>query len=200
MNCLTLGDNMLQKRIRYHTMSSWNRSKAPAYNMKIPNVIKRNLQDRAFELMETEDFYFEINQLISDFNAQYKQEWQAGFNGRSGGYLVLYRGGQKPSGYKSHCTECWQGNFKTVEDRGYNKCGRCGKNSLVNDQHVNMTTFTYPGKNIDDDEVPGAVLKEFRRLAQDIVKNVQFMAESCTVEEEQYTVTKTRKVTKCKND
>ena len=81
------------KRIRYWTMNSWNGVESLAYNLKVYNVIDYRLQDKVFELMEAEDFYDEINELIWCFDVNHNYEWQAGFNGRSGGYLVLYKGG-----------------------------------------------------------------------------------------------------------
>ena len=81
------------KRTRYWTMNSWNRSSSLAYNLKIYNVIDRELQDKVHELMNVDEFYEEINELIWCFDTYNNYEWQAGFNGRSGGYLVLYKGG-----------------------------------------------------------------------------------------------------------
>jgi len=86
------------KRTRYYTMNSWNLSTAPAYNLKVYNVISNELQDKVYELMNCENFYDEINLLKNDFDAEHNYKWQAGFNGRSGGYLVLYRGGKYESG------------------------------------------------------------------------------------------------------
>ena len=86
------------KRIMYYTMNSWNRSKSLAYNLKIYNVIDPNLQNKMYELLEVRDIYIPINQLIYEFNSLFDYEWQAGFNGRSGGYLVLYKGGRNPDG------------------------------------------------------------------------------------------------------
>ena len=83
------------KRIRYNTMNSCNLSTAPAYNLKIYNVIDNNLQDKVYDMMNIEGFYDDINFLISDFDRENDYEYQAGFNGRSGGYLVLYNGGIK---------------------------------------------------------------------------------------------------------
>ena len=141
-------------RTRYFTMNSWNLSKAPAYNLKVYNVIDNKLQNKVFELMDTENFYDDINLLIADFDRENGYLWQAGFNGRSGGYLVLYKGGKR-------------------EDN---------------------STFTYPGKAIEDNEVPVEVLKKFRQLAIDIIKTVEYMAKNYNIKEEDYTVTKTRKV------
>jgi len=86
------------KRIRYYTMNSWNQSKSLAYNLKVYNVIPEKYQNKVYELMEVDGFYDDINELISDFDYSFDFEWQAGFNGRSGGYLVLYCGGKKEDG------------------------------------------------------------------------------------------------------
>ena len=82
------------KRTRYYTMNSWNLSESLAYNLKIYNVIDDELQDACYDLLDVDYFYEDyINPLIQDFEEKYNHEWQAGFNGRSGGYLVLYTGG-----------------------------------------------------------------------------------------------------------
>lgn len=76
-------------------MNSWNNATSLAYNLKIYNVIDDKLQNKVYELMELPEFYEDINMLISDFDNEFNHEWQAGLNGRSGGYLVLYKGGIK---------------------------------------------------------------------------------------------------------
>lgn len=87
------------KRTRYYTMNSWNLSKSLAYNLKIHNVIDRELQNKCYELLDVDYFYEDyINPLIEDFDYNNNFEWQAGFNGRSGGYLVLYKGGKHENG------------------------------------------------------------------------------------------------------
>lgn len=74
-------------------MNSWNNATSLAYNLKIHKVIDDKLQNKVYELMELSEFHEDINVLISDFDNEFNHEWQAGFNGRSGGYLVLYKGG-----------------------------------------------------------------------------------------------------------
>ena len=87
------------KRTRYYTMNSWNLSKSLAYNLKIYNVIDRDLQNACYNLLDVDYFYEDyINPLIEDFDYNNNFEWQAGFNGRSGGYLVLYKGGRNENG------------------------------------------------------------------------------------------------------
>ena len=141
------------KRIRYYTMNSWNLSTAPAYNLKIYNVINNDLQDKVYELLECEDYHFQISQLINDFDLENDYNWQAGFNGRSGGYLVLYRGG-------------------------------------IKDNKV----FSTLGEGIEDNEVPGDVLKHFRKLAINIIKTTEYIAREYNVIDEVVEIPTTVKV------
>ena len=145
------------KRTRYYTMNSWNGSKSLAYNLKIYNIIDRELQDACYELLDTEYFYADyINPIVYAFERKYNHEWQAGFNGRSGGYLVLYKGGINSDGRR----------------------------------------YCKPGMNIEDNEVPSEVKKDFRKLAVDIVKTAEYMAKNYKVEEEEILVPKKVKVLK----
>ena len=138
------------KRTRYYTMNSWNLSESLAYNLKIYNVIDKELQNACYDLLNVDYFYEDyINPLIEEFDRKYNYEWQAGFNGRSGGYLVLYTGG-------------------IVDGRIYCK----------------------PGRNIEEDEVPAEVKKDFRKLAVDIVKTAEYMAKHFKVAEEEILVPK----------
>lgn len=89
------------KRIYYWTMNSWNGNSAPAYNLKIYKVIKPELQDKAYEIMSDTHLHYhlcdEFNALIDDFTASTKYAYTAGFNGRSAGYLVLYKSHRETS-------------------------------------------------------------------------------------------------------
>ena len=84
---------MIGKRIRYWTMNSWNESKSLAYNMKIYNIFPIKYRHDIYALMDEPDAYSTVNSLIYAFEHKYNHRWQAGFNGRSCGYLVLYSGG-----------------------------------------------------------------------------------------------------------
>jgi hypothetical protein len=134
-------------------MNSWNNSTAPAYNLKVYHCINSSLRDKVFELMQCENFYDEINYRMRMFDAQFNYAWQVGFNGRSGGYLVLYKGGIKDN-----------------------------------------RPFSYPGKTIEDSEVPAEVLRAFRVLAVWIVKYTESLAKHAQIKEENYCIQKTRKV------
>lgn len=88
----------LKDHFRYDTMNSWNQSTSYAHNLKIHKVIPRDLLDKAFEIIEQGHVYEEINWLIREFDEEHDHTYQAGFNGRSGGYLVLYHGGKRDDG------------------------------------------------------------------------------------------------------
>ncbi len=195
----------LQEHLRYDTMNSWNRSTSYACNMKIYNLgLPKEVEDRLWEMLDCQEVYYRINDLIDDFNAEHEFRWQAAFNGRSGGYLVLYQGGSKPSEHKSFCRFCGQKNFTSVNETG-NVCGRCRRPGKIDYVKPPLQVFTYPGKATDmDEDFEGWSLEELRErvklvqefdaLADKIVSEVRYMAENCSVREEVYYEQKTRKV------
>lgn len=183
------------KRMRYDTMNSWNNATAPAYNLKVYNVIDKKLQDKVYELMSAEGFYDNINLLISEFDRENEYIWQAGFNGRSGGYLVLYKGGKKENIiFKDEDFKKNNGyNGRVYEDGyGWKSYGEAKEAGLLNKKRIQP--FSYPGKSVYDEEVPAKVLKAFRRLAIDIVKEAERTAKNYMVQEEEYVVIKKHNV------
>ena len=78
----------LKGHFTYFTMNSWNREKSIANNVKIYNLNLEGDCWKALEMLEREE-YLGINELIADWKAQHKG-YSVFFNGRSGGYLVLY--------------------------------------------------------------------------------------------------------------
>ena len=87
--------NFLSNHFRYNTMNSWNRSTSYANNVKLYNLPLNNKQkDALYRIMDIEcdSPYQLIHRLLNEFGANHQYRWQAGFNGRSGGYVVLYEG------------------------------------------------------------------------------------------------------------
>lgn len=82
----------LANHFRYDTMNSWNSNTSYANNLKINNVIPIKYLDKAFQLLETEEFHSQIKDIMDLFDEAHEYAYQLGFNGRSGGYLVLYKG------------------------------------------------------------------------------------------------------------
>jgi len=189
----------LAGHFRYDTANSCNNSTSYAHNMKIYNLgLDSAIEDRLYELMQVDEFFWSINDRIGFFDQEHDHKWQAGFNGRQGGYLVLYQGGKKSSGYKSFCPSCCQQNYKTVEESG-NICGKCGKPTRRNYEHTHMQVFTYPARSTDQgedfedwsmDDLRDRVrlVQEFDQLAEDILHEALYMAKNYEVGEEQVIV------------
>ena len=89
--------SFLKNHFRYFTMNSWNGLTSYANNVKLHNLGLTNKQlEKAYDMLisnESEDIDISLyNQMIYDVKEAFNQEtgYQVGFNGRSGGYLVLY--------------------------------------------------------------------------------------------------------------
>ncbi len=206
VNCRSRKDmtEYLREHFRYPTMSSWNDSTSYACNLKIYQLgLDSDTVDKLFELIQTDDFFQERSLLIQDFGSAHDYLWQAGMNGRSGGYLVLYQGERIPSGYKSYCTNCGQKSYRSVQETG-NVCGVCRKPARVDFPGTHMQVTTFPGRGTDCDadfedwsmyDLRNRVrlVQEFDRLADDMVQAAVFYAQNYAVQDEEYQVTQTRK-------
>lgn len=81
----------LANHFRYYTMNSWNLATSYANNVKVYNLdLPDDLRNKAYDFLDAEcdEFSFEIQHLIAEF--EHFTGYSAGFNGRSGGYIVLY--------------------------------------------------------------------------------------------------------------
>lgn len=105
---------------RYDTMSSWNRGTSFSRNIKITSLAfpDQETRLRAFDLLNVNEAFEEFDRIIDGFAIRHDYAWQIGRNGSSGGYLVLYSGGKKDTGYKSYCPACGQRNYKNVPSWG----------------------------------------------------------------------------------
>ncbi|MGN0178949.1 MAG: YqaJ viral recombinase family protein [Monoglobaceae bacterium] len=87
------------KHFRYFTANSWNGSQSYACNLKITRLgLDSGIVEKLFDMIQVQEFFYGIKDLINEFNSEHNYLWQAGMNGRSGGYLVLYQG---------TATVCW---------------------------------------------------------------------------------------------
>lgn len=85
--------HFLENHFRYYTANSWNRSTSYANNVKIHNLpIPDDLKDLAYDIafgsIQSPEFEEICNEEISNFFED--TGYHAAFNGRSGGYLVMY--------------------------------------------------------------------------------------------------------------
>ena len=141
----------LKNHFRYNTMNSWNQSISYANNIKLHQIDKPADidSDTWWGMIEISEWQNKLSDLLEEFNRKYDHQWQAGINGRSGGYVVLYKGGIKPSGYESYCTHCGQKNYQKVPGNQIGICGRCDAKARVNFKQTHMQVFTWPGKDVD---------------------------------------------------
>ena len=196
--------NFLREHFRYPTMNSWNRSTSYANNLKIHHLdLPQEIERKAFELLSVNDIDMEINDLIREWNYEHQYRWQAGFNGRSGGYLVLYQGSLEPTEHKSICTNCGQLNFQTTEKS--NQCGVCRQTTRVNLEKPRMMIKTYPGRSTDQyedfedwslEELRERVklVQSFDQLCDNIVAQLIYICENFEVVEQEICVPKTIRV------
>ena len=138
------------------------------------------------------------------FNEMHNYRWQAAFNGRSGGYLVLYQGELRTTGHLSYCTCCGQWNFRSVTENG-NVCGVCRKPARVDFAAPPKQSVTFPGRGTDMEEdyeewslselrERVKLVQELDSLADDLVSQAIRMANEYDVVEEEYFVPQTRRV------
>lgn len=196
----------LSGHYRYDVSNSWNRMTSFANNVKLYNLdIPKELMDRAYEIVCSDIDTFEydslVDTLISDF---YKDTgYTALFNGRSGGYIVLYDAEKETLQYKSYCLKCGQKNYKAVlsdDDR----CGCCGakrinittpitrihpKYAQVGSQYIE----DYEDMDISELREMTKLVQRFDRLCNDIREEFLYMLQNSTIVESEYTVTKVKK-------
>jgi len=197
----------LKKHFRYDSMNSWNRSTSYANNIKLYKVDKpADIDDDAWwELLSITQWQNKLSDLLEKFGRAHEWRWQAGINGRSGGYVVLYQGGIKPSGYQSYCTHCGQRNYKDVPEGQAGVCGRCEARTRVNFTKTHMQVFTWPGKDLDTgedfhdwniDQLRERVklVQEFDELCDNIATAFIDTCQNYRISEEEILVPKTIKV------
>ena len=197
----------LSNHFRYDTMSSWNCSTSYANNIKIHSLdLEKDQRDILYDLMETNEIDHQMEQCIEDFTDKHNSLWTAGTNGRSGGYLVLYRSSLKTLDYKSRCTSCRQLNYTSIEENS-NVCGKCGRPTRVNLTNPIKTLKTYPGQNVDmyedfedwsDEQLKERVelVQDFDKLTDDIIEYCLSLSDDYEVVEEVVMIPKTIKVLK----
>lgn len=105
----------LLNHFQYYTMNSWNGLKSIANNVKLYNLQLEGDWAQALELLYNEgDFAWLYAQDLGDKIAAFQlahPDYEVGFNGRSDGYLVLYR----KTGFRNILPNYLDG-FKTYEE------------------------------------------------------------------------------------
>ena len=195
----------LQTYFRYPTMNSWNGADSYACNLKIHKLgLDPETENKLYDMLSFQEFFDSLQVLKDQFAMDHNYLWQVGMNGRSGGYLVLYEGDLKPTGYKSYCRNCGQRNYTSADETGP-VCGKCGKAARVDYKRPPMQAVIFPGRGIDMDEEFSewslsqlqertTLIQELDRLADDIVAEAVWFADHHQIEEREVCISQIQKV------
>lgn len=163
--------NFLKNHYTYYTMNSWNRLNSIANNVKVYNLNLKGDEYKLLEILEL-DRYFTINSMIEDWECEHKG-YKVGFNGRSGGYLVLYNDDNNSNILDTYI----------IDTENYEEF----KEEL---KYYSYTLKDYKSKLISQVEI----VQCFDKLCDDLVTQCQYMLDNCDIDEEENTYTKTEKV------
>lgn len=197
-----------------HPRYTWGHgvgSNSYAHNVKVYSLgLSSEQEEMLYEMLGLPEFQEVLTEKMSEFASAHNYLWQAGFNGRSNGYLVLYQGEKRLSGYKSRCTDCGSLNYKTVEETHGTRCGYCGSDGRVNlsAPHYQSVVYPYKGTDVGEEfeewsttELQSRVklVCEFDELCDEMLSAVVKTLEEYEVAEEEILVPKTiRKIKKRK--
>ncbi|MCZ7362676.1 MAG: hypothetical protein O8C58_05000 [Candidatus Methanoperedens sp.] len=194
----------LKGHFRYDTMNFWNRSTSYAWNVKIYRLGLTHEQEmKAYDFIETPGALDDITQIMRDFDANHDHEWQAGFNGRSGGYIVLYKGFKEADTHtKTICNHCGIRTGYTEEiPCKVNGCSGTLKKIVRPVYRIGV----YPGKGIDmnedfedwsDDtlEARYGQVKEFDQMVDDCISQFKYLLDNFRIVEKEVPCTRTIRV------
>lgn len=172
----------LDNHFRYSTMNPWNGCTSFANNVKIYNLKLGELESKAYEAIQDELMYeICVYPIINEFSERTNGRYTIGFNGRCGGYLVLYSSEYELSQYKSYCPKCGQQNFKEVPEGEVGVCGRCRQQSRVNYKEIPKVLRIFPGRSIElDEDTDMRSLKELVEIVEEFDKTCDEIIESFT--------------------
>ena len=194
----------LEGHFRYHTMNSWNRATSYANCVKIHRLdLPREQMDKAWAMLDMEEVFEAVHGIMHDWSVEHNWRWQIGFNGRSGGYLVLYQGSLDYQNAKTaQCNVCGKLTWHK-EDVSCTMQGCPGMLKVLEKSRPQIVT--YPGRGLDQSEEFGEwsmdqlrerikLVKEFDKLCDDVVAEFVRYCEEYVVVEKDIMVPKTVKV------
>jgi hypothetical protein len=194
----------LSGHFRYDTMNSWNRATSYANCIKVHRLdLTREQLDKAWGMLDMPEVFDAIHWILQDWAAEREWRWQVGFNGRSGGYLVLYQGGMDCKIAKTaQCDVCGKLTWHK-EDVPCTSKGCQGTLTVLDKPRPQIVT--YPGRGLDQGEdfeewsmdslrERVKLVQEFDRLCDDVVAEFMRYCEEYVVVEKDIMVPKTVKV------
>lgn len=191
---------------RYSTMNSWNRSTSYANCVKIHRLDLTSAQlENAWQLLDVHEVYATINALIQEWGDVHGWQWSVGFNGRSNGYLVLYRGGlDYKNAHTAQCNQCG----KLTWHKENVPCTNPGCDGTITMlDRPRPQVLTYPGRGTDEEEDfldwdvsrlrdRVRLVQEFDRLCDQTVEMFAYYCDHYKIEEQEILVPRMIKVLK----
>ena len=174
----------LEAHFKYRTGNSSNVGKSYARNVKINHInIPNKILDAAYNLTDKEWFYDHLNFQIEEFEHRQNNRMTIGFNGRSGGYCVLYNMSIKTLDYKTRCNRCWNNTWYEKEM----KCPKCGKGTLkklekpMTQKQIDYTDLTDPSEMGDEDLLEIVeILLDFNQTVDAMIEETKYFASEIT--------------------
>jgi hypothetical protein len=197
--------DFLSRHFRYDTMNSWNRATSYAHCVKLHRLgLSASDFDRACNVLGTAEASDAWQPVIDDFTETQAGCATIGFNGRSGGYLVLYESEYQESQYRSYCKKCGQRNYQAATPEN-SQCTVCRAMSRLNYAVAPRRLVVWPKRGMDEtrdfSDWPLSRVRERVRLVQAfdracdrIRDNFIYLIQGFDVVEEDYVVTRQRKV------
>ena len=141
----------LREHDRYWTMNSWNRSTSYANCVKVHRLgLTEGQLDRAWQVLDVAEVYDAIHRVLEEWAAEREWRWQVGFNGRSGGYLVLYQGALDwRNARAAQCDSCGRVTWHR-QDTPCTSDHRDGTLRVLPEPRPQVVT--YPGRGLDEAE------------------------------------------------
>jgi hypothetical protein len=194
----------LEGHYRYDTMNSWNRATSYANCVKVHRLdLTREQIEKAWGMLDMAEVFDAIHSMLQDWAAEREWRWQVAFNGRSGGYLVLYQGGMDYRNAKTaQCDVCgkltWHKENLPCTSKGCD-------GTLTVLEKPKPQIVTYPGRGLDQgedfdewsmDSLRDRVklVQEFDKLCDAVVAEFLFYCENYRVSEVNLMVPKRVKV------
>jgi hypothetical protein len=194
----------LEGHRRYNTMNSWNRTTSYANCVKIHRLDLTQAQmDKAWSMLDMTEVFDALRDILTAWGIAHEWQFQVAFNGRSGGYLVLYQGALDYQNAKTaECDVC----RKLTWHKTNVPCTTSGcPGTLAVLAKPRPQIVTYPGRGLDGDadfadwtldqlQDRVRLVQDFDRLCDEVVAEFVRFCDGYTIEERHVMVPRTVKV------
>lgn len=174
--------NYLKEHFKYYTMSSWNGLASIANNVKVHNLpLTKEQRKRFFELVCDEELNEQLYDIINSMLYHFKtlnKRYKVYFNGRSGGYLVLYNDNNNQSVLSEYIEDA------SSYEEAINEY-KSDYNTTTKEARANIDYLI--NNNFD-------IVQAFDKFCDDVLSELINILNNATVEEEEEQITVKHKI------